>query len=124
MTTLTSSTVLPEEGVGIVQVEFKDEDGVAVTPNVGTITWTLTDNPPQGGTATVINSREQVAITSAGTINIVLEGDDLQILTTEVENRFAQRAILVEYQYDSSVQSNLDDKQQHFFKVENLRYVT
>ena len=85
---------------------------------------TLTNNPPQGGTATIINSREQVAITSAATINIVLEGDDLQMLTAEAENRFAQRAILVEYQYDSSVQSNLDDKQQHFFKVENLRYVT
>ena len=37
MTTLTSSTVLPEEGVGIVQVAFKDEDGVAVTPNSGTV---------------------------------------------------------------------------------------
>jgi hypothetical protein len=39
------SKIFPEEGVRIVQVDFKDEDGNAVVPNTSTIKWTLTNRP-------------------------------------------------------------------------------
>lgn len=123
-TTFTSDKVLSEKGVGIVQVVFKDEDDVAVTPNVSTIKWTLTNRPVHGESPTVINSRTQVAIASLSTINIVLKGDDLAMLSGEVDDAFVERVLLVEYQYDSSVQNNLDDKAQHIFRIENLHYPT
>ncbi len=119
-----SSAVLPEKGTGIIKVEFKDEDRAVVTPNADTIKWTLTDRPPYGGLPTVINSRLQVAISSLSTIYIVLKGDDLALLAGEVEKQRADRVILVEYQYDSTIQTGLDDKAQHVFEVENLYHTT
>ncbi len=118
--------VAPEKGVAIIQVVFTDEDDKSVTPNADTIKWTLTNRPADLATvATIINSREQVTgITSAATINIVLEGDDLQILTGEESERFVERALLLEWQYDSSVQSGLDAKAQHIFPLENHHYTT
>jgi hypothetical protein len=124
MATTISSTILAEKGTGIIQVVFTDEDGTSVTPNAGTIKWTLTDNPLTGDTATVINSRTLVDITSASTINIVLEGDDLALQSGETNELFVQRVLSIQYQYDSVVQSNLDDKAEHIFKIENLKYVT
>ena len=124
MPTIISDTILSEKGVGIIQVAFTDENGVAVVPNADTIKWTLTDNPAFGVVASVINSKENQAIASASTINIVLEGDDLALLTAELSKRYAERVITVNYQYDSSVQSNLDDKKAHIFKIENLKYTT
>jgi hypothetical protein len=122
--TTTATVILGEEGAGIIQVEFKDEDGVAVVPNTATVKWTLTNKPLPGVLATIINSREQIAITEASTINIVLEGDDLALIAGETSELFAERTILVEYQYDSSVQVDIDDKAQHFFKIENHKYTT
>ncbi len=125
MAVTTFETVsFPEEGVRGVQVVFKDEDDAAVTPNADTIKWTLTDNPPIGTTATIINSREQVAITSASTITIVLEGDDLAFQASEASQHYAERVLLVEYQYDGTIGNNLDDKAQYQFKIENLKYTT
>ncbi len=124
MPTTFSSTTLEEEGSGIIQCVFTDEDGNAVTPNAGTVTWTLTNRPVHGTTPTIINSREQVAITSASTINIPLSGNDLAMLAGEVSDAFAERVLLVEYVYDSTVATDLPDKAQHVFKVNNLHYVT
>ena len=113
--------VAPEKGVAIIQVVFTDEDDKSVTPNATTIKWTLTNRPAALATVvTIINSREQVTgITSAATINIVLKGDDLQILTGEESERFVERVLLIEWQYDSTVQTNLDAKAQHIFTLEN-----
>jgi len=124
MATTISSTVLSEKGAGVIQVSFKDEDNAAVVPNPSTIKWTLTNNPPSGTTATVINSREQVDITSGSTVNILLEGDDLALLSDETNDPYAQRVLTVEWQYDSTIASNIDDKAQHVFKIENLKYIT
>jgi hypothetical protein len=124
MSTTISTTILPEKGVGFVQVVFKDEDDNLVVPNAGTIKWTLTDNPLAGNTANVINSRELVDITSASTINIVLEGDDLALQASEVNEIFVDRVVSVQWQYDSTVQNNLDDKAEHIFQIENHRYTT
>lgn len=124
MTTTISSTILSEQGTGVIQIVFTDEDDTLVIPNAGTITWTLTNNPPSGTAATIINSREQVAITTASTINVVLEGDDLAFLAGETNDYFAERVLTVEFQYDSNVQAGLDDKKQHVFKIENMKYIT
>lgn len=126
MRTTFDKKVTPEKGVAIIQVVFTDEDGNSVTPNAGTIKWTLSNRPTDlSTTATIINSREQVTgITSAATINIILEGNDLQILTGEESERFVERVLLLEWQYDSSVQSNLDAKAQHIFTLENHHYTT
>ncbi len=124
MATTFSSTVLEEKGSGIIQCVFTDEDGNSVTPNADTIKWTLTNRPVHGTTPTIINSREQVAITSASTINIVLEGADLAMLAGEASDAFVERVLLIEYQYNSTVQNNLDDKAQHIFRIENLHYPT
>jgi hypothetical protein len=124
MATTISTTILPEKGVGIIQVVFKDEDDTLVVPNASTIKWTLTDNPLAGNTATVINSRQLVDITSASTINIVLEGDDLALQAAEVNELFVERVLSIQWQYDSTVANNLDDKAEHIFKIENHRYTT
>jgi len=121
VTTFATET-FPEEGVRGIQVAFTDEDGNAVTPNADTIKWTLTNRPAHGTVPTVINSREQEAITSASTITIVLEGDDLTLLSGE--GSFGERVLTVEYQYDSSMGNNLDNTVQYIFQVENLNYVS
>jgi hypothetical protein len=117
--------IVEEKGVAIVQVVFKDEDDNSVIPNVSTIKWTLTNRPTLIDTApTIINSREQVSISSASTINIVLEGADLAMLTGEEDEKFVWRVLTLEYQYNSTVQNSLDTKAQHLFRVENLHYIT
>lgn len=106
--------IFKEEGTGIVGAAFTDEDASAVTPNA--ITWTLTD-----AAGTVINSREDVAVASPDTsIDIVLSGDDLQILTAEASQKYVERLILVKSTYDSSLGSDLPAKQSGAFLIENL----
>lgn len=93
-----------------VQVSFYDENGDAVAPDSGSITWTLTDED-----ATVVNSRSAVAATSATTITIVLSGNDLPVPGN------SQRLFLtVECTYTSSLGSNLPLREQIEFDVLNL----
>jgi hypothetical protein len=85
-----------EKSTLIVTAAFTDEDGNAVTPN--NITWTWTDED-----GTVINSREDVVVvTPAASVNIVLYGDDLQILSAESAAEVI-RIVTLEYDYDSSI---------------------
>ena len=66
-----------EEGTyAINEIQFLDSQDtpVAVTPEAGTVTWCLTDK-----NGDIINSREDVPITSAASMTIVLSGDDLAI---------------------------------------------
>ncbi len=122
--TTVESVVFPEQGFRGVKVEFKDDDGAAVTPNTGTVTWTLSDKPADLDEApTIINSREQVAITSASTIYISLEGADLTLQAGEAAYAFAQRVLTIEFQYDSSnYGTNKDDKAQYIFSIQNMHY--
>ena len=118
VTTYATET-FPEEGVRTAQVAFKDEDGVAVAPN--SASWTLYNRPSDPTeTPTVINSREDVVISSPeATEDILLEGDDLAFLAAEL-GTLCHRALVVEYQYDSSFGNNLDDKIQYFFSIERI----
>lgn len=118
-------TPYPEKGTRIVSVAFTDDDGDPVIPNAGTIKWTLTNKPVNKSTATtIINGREQVNISSDFTVKIVLKGNDLALQSGEKSNALVYRVLTVEYQYNSTVQNNLDDKAQFIFPVENMYYVT
>ncbi len=71
------STNASEEGTyAIDEIQFLDSQDtpVAITPETGTVIWCLTNK-----NGDIINSREDVAITSASSMTIVLSGDDLVI---------------------------------------------
>jgi hypothetical protein len=103
-----------EKSTRIIVIAFTDEDGVAVIPN--DITWTLSDD--QG---TVINSHLDEIVVPASTINIVLTGDDLAILSSEDNGK---RCILIEALYDSTYGSDLTLKDEVWFTIANLLNVT
>jgi hypothetical protein len=112
------STLGKEESTYIITCVFKDEDGDAVIPV--TINWSLTTV-----NGTVINSRNEVSVgTPASTIDIVLSGDDLQILTNETNRKRVPRKITVEATYNSSVGAGLGLKDSAVFDLENLAKVT
>ncbi len=116
-----SSDVFPEEGVRGIKVEFKDDSGVAVVPNASTIKWSLTNIPDRGTVPTVINSREDVIVTSASTIYITLEGDDLALLTAEANASQVKRLLTLQWEYNSTLLgNNREDKSQLIFCIENL----
>ena len=113
-TTITAQDAQPlEEGVYIVTVQPKDEDGNAVTPSA--MTWTLTDRK-----GTVINSRSDVSATPGTSVTITLKGDDLQL--TETADNW--RELLVKYTYDSSAGSNLPGRDVLRFEIQPLAGVS
>lgn len=113
MTTLIK-TKAKEGSTYIITCAFTDEDDNAVIPD--SIVWSLTD-----ADGTVINSREDVAVeTPASSIDIVLSGDDLQILTTEEPSKSVGRRIIVEAVYESDAGSSLPLKDEAAFVLENL----
>lgn len=97
-----------EEGTYVITVSFKDEAGTPVIP--GAAAWTLTSTD-----GTVINGRQDVAIAPATSVAIVLSGDDLV-----VGSYGTTRLVLVEYTYTSSYGSNLPDKVQIQFEIDDL----
>lgn len=98
-----------EQSTLIVTVSFHDEDGLAVVPNIG-LCWSLTDQ-----LANVINNRDQVTLTPAETVTIVLHGDDLICLPG------SQKMVLtIEGTYDSALEDDLEIKEQATFTVVNL----
>lgn len=111
-TTLTSRAA--EESTFIVTAAFKDENGVAVVPNAGTVTWTLIDT----STGDIINNRENVAITSASTINIVLSGSDLSLVSQS--NSEEERRLTIQAEYDSVLANDLPIKGVAIFMVVDI----
>lgn len=106
-----------EKSTIAITASFEDEDGNDVTPTEAT--WTLTDD-----NGTVINSREQVEISSLSTsVTVVLKGDDLQILSGEASEEVATRHFLIEALYNSSLGDGLPLNKSCVFPVYNLKYV-
>jgi hypothetical protein len=103
-----------EKSTRIIVVAFTDEDDFAVIPD--DITWTLTND--QG---TVINSHLDEIVVPASTINIVLTGDDLAILSSEDNGK---RCLLIEAIYNSTYGSGLTLKDEVWFNIDNLLNVT
>ncbi|MBW2030759.1 MAG: hypothetical protein JRJ31_16980 [Deltaproteobacteria bacterium] len=122
MTVTTYETdAFPEKGTVGIEISFTDENGNAVTPD--SITWTLTNMPASyTETPTVINNREDVSVTPDSTVTVVLKGDDLSLLSTELDESFVDRVLSLEYTYTSSYGSGLPGKAQYIFTVENMYY--
>ncbi|HDM76324.1 MAG TPA: hypothetical protein ENG51_07620 [Deltaproteobacteria bacterium] len=106
-TTLTTHAV--EKSTFVITVAFQDEQGNSVTPNE--LTWTLTDM-----NGNVINNRDQVSITPASSVDIVLSGDDLALEGDAPE----LRVLTVEGTYSSDLGSDLPIKDSVRFIVDNL----
>lgn len=85
-----------EQGTYVVTAVLTDENGDAVTPTA--LTWSLYNEK-----GVVVNGREDVAITPASTVNIVLSGDDLAISGNTDE----RRVFLLTGAYNSSLGSGL-----------------
>ena len=101
-------TVAVEESTYIVVAAYKNEAGTAMTP--ATATWTLTDIA-----GTVINSREDVALTPGTTNTIVLTGDDLAVTATG-----PTRVVTVKATYNSDYGTGLFLKAAAEFQLEDL----
>jgi hypothetical protein len=107
-----------EKSTYIITCLFLDEDGDAVIPI--TINWSLTTV-----NGTVINSRDEIAVgTPDSSIDIVLTGDDLAILTNETNRKRVPRKLIIEATYNSSVGAGLGLKDSTVFDLENLVKVT
>ena len=105
---VTLSELAVEQSTYAVVVSFTDDASEAVSPDSGSITWTLTDKA-----GNVINSRNGVAIASATSITIVLSGDDLAV----PERRTVTRVLTVECTYSSDIGSNLPLEGEIEFKI-------
>lgn len=104
-------------------IQFLDEDDNAVVPNADTVTWCLTDND-----GNVINNREDVALTSALSMTIVLSGDDLEVSgnpeRTVKKNYFDieiyQRRVAIRGEIDSTLGNDLPVTKEFAFNIENI----
>lgn len=109
----------PERGAYAIVHTFLDEDGEPVTPNSG-MTWTLTD-----GLGNVVNAREDVSITAASTITIVLSAKDLAIDSSDASYYDVARKVTVEGTYDSTAYGNgLPIKDEVTFSIEDVEELT
>ena len=108
-----------EEGSAAIGFSFKGLDAPAenVTPN--TFLWTLTD-----ANGTVINSREDVAESTASTVWVLLKGDDLVYFLNGTEKRI----ITVKGTYNSIlggvVKTNVPYTGEFEFKVLNFTNIS
>jgi hypothetical protein len=99
-----------EQSTYVVGVSFFDEDDNAITP--ATATWTLTDEA-----GAVINSREDVAISPAETVDIVLQGDDLAVAANKT---VVNRILVVAGTYNSAAGSGLPFRLQVRFEIDSV----
>ena len=95
------------------QWTFTDEDGNSVVPTA--VTWTLTDT--DGAT---VNARSGVSATAATTVTIVLTGTDLSMIS----GKSNERLLLIEWTYNSSYGSGLQDAEQATFIIDDLAAVS
>jgi len=113
MATLLSERAQQQSTI-IITVSFADENGKAVTPT--SVTWSLTDT-----SESIINSRDDVSITPATSVDIVLSGDDLTLSATE--KIAGKRWLIVKAIYNSDYGTGLYMKDSAVFYVDNLRDV-
>jgi hypothetical protein len=73
----------------------------------------------------VINDLDQEEVSPpVGSVNIVLTGDDLQILEAEAAHRKVGRRVIVEVVYNSDIGSGLTLNDEAAFVLENLTKIT
>lgn len=86
---------------------FTDEDGASATPK--TVTYTLMD-----ADGTIINLREDVSVTPASSMTIVLSGNDVDY------DDGSKRVILFKITYDSSLENDVPFNAEYSFTINNL----
>jgi hypothetical protein len=86
-----------EKSTYIITADFTDEDDAEVTPTY--VKWKLTT-----GAGVVVNDLEDQEPVSASSINIVLSGDDLQVLARGQGGK--TRILTIEAIYDSITYGN------------------
>ena len=101
-----------ERSTYLIPVAFTDEDGAAVTPTAAI--WSLVK-----ANGDVINGREDVALTPATSVGILLYGADLAILDGQ---GYEARSVVVRYTYDSTLGDSIPGKQEIVFTVEALAF--
>lgn len=107
------TTAAVEQSTFAITASFADDLGVPVVPNAG-LTWSLYKKV--AGVETVVNSRLNVAITSAVSVTIVLSGADLALVVGEPKSRW----LLLQGTYNSSLGTNLPLKEHVSFGIVNL----
>jgi hypothetical protein len=112
---ITISIVAAEQSTFIITCAFADEDGNSITPT--SAVWSLTD-----AYGNIINDLEREVIDPlAASIDIVLTGDDLQIVGQfEQDSDLVSRKFLLEAIYDSDAGSDLTLNEEASFSLENL----
>lgn len=98
-----------------VKVDFIDQNGNAFTPDADSIDWGLYDKD-----GTELASAGS-APTSAESIDIVIDGEDMTIQESEVKLASAPRFLRVSATYTSSLGSNLPVVNEYEFFLENLK---
>lgn len=107
-----------EKSSYVITAVFRDEDRDLVVPD--SITWTITDK-----NGTVINNREDEAVSvPASSVDIVLSGDDLSLLSGESSAVKAERRFTIEAVYNSDLANNLPLRDSVKFYVRNLQAVS
>lgn len=111
------TTAAVEQSTFAITASFTDDLGAPVVPNAG-LTWSLYKKV--AGIETVVNSRLNVAITSAASVTIVLQGADLAIVAGEPKSRW----LLLSGTFNSSLGANLPLRENVSFRIVNLIGVT
>lgn len=97
-----------EKSTFAITSEFTDEESEPVVPNE--ITWTLKDS-----LGNIVNEREDVDVTPSESVVIVLSGDDL--------SKIGSNIVTVIGTYNSSLGNNLPIRDEVEFDVLNLKNV-
>jgi len=94
-----------------VTLEFHDETGAPVTPT--SITWSLTD-----GAGTIVNSRDQVAISPpAQTVTVALSGADLAYKSTGTRLENTRKIVCQAMYLNSITNGNMPINKQAGFAI-------
>jgi len=113
--TLIHENYAEEEGSCGIVFSFFDTDGSTPVTPLSPLTWTLTNVKGE-----VINSRQDVSISPASEVTVVLNGDDLVL----PENGIVDRVVTIEGTYNSStLGSGVNLKTKHTFPIKPLKAV-
>ncbi len=106
-----------ERSTYVISMKFKDETGEDAVPTA--IKWTLCDE-----NSNPINGRKDVEVlVPANEIDVVLKGDDLQILEGEKDQETVQRYVVIEATYNSTLGTGLPLNEVAMFELTNFLYI-
>jgi len=106
-----------EQSLIVIQCDWTDENGDAVTPS--SAKYTLVDRR-----GNVINSIEDEAISSLSTTNyITLYGDDTAVLAAEEDKDVVIRRLIVFYTYSSDLVTSKETNSSCIIKIRNFKYI-